>query len=139
MPDKVCIAEKSHKAWLISRDESVDKAWVERCIGLGEYLIAERSQEPVGFLRWSRFWGKVPYMDMIHVEPSLRRSGIGTLLLEHLQEIAASHGSKIVMTSCESGEQEPLNWHLKQGFAQTGEIAIPTVQTAREIFLVKHL
>ncbi|MEO1044633.1 MAG: GNAT family N-acetyltransferase [Pseudomonadota bacterium] len=139
MADTICIAEERHKAWLMSRDKWVDESWIGRCIRLGEYLIAERDHEPAGFVRWSWFWGKVPYMDMIRVEPALQRSGIGTLLLGHLQDIAVSQGAQIIMTSCESDEQEPLNWYRKQGFAPTGDIAIPTIQTARETFLVKHL
>ena len=139
MPDEVCIAEERHKQWLISEDKWVDESWVERCIGLGEYLIAERDRKPVGFVRWSWFWGKVPYMDMIRVEPSRQRTGIGTLLLDHLQNIAVSRGMEILMTSCESDEKEPLEWYLKQGFVPTGEIEIPTMQTARETFLVKRL
>ncbi|WOE76529.1 GNAT family N-acetyltransferase [Alterisphingorhabdus coralli] len=139
MPVEICTAEARHKDWLIAHDNTVDQAWVERCIALGEYLIAEREHQPVGFLRWSRFWGKIPYMDMIRVEPSQQRCGIGMLLLGELQNIAVLHGAEIVMTSCETGEQEPLAWHLRQGFARTGEVNFPTVQDASEVFLVKRL
>ncbi|MEM6909697.1 MAG: GNAT family N-acetyltransferase [Pseudomonadota bacterium] len=139
MPDEVCTGEARHKTWLVSQDKSVSEAWIERCIDLGEYLIAQRSHRPVGFVRWSWFWGKVPYIDMIRVEPSEQRSGLGTRLLNHLQELVRAHGATIVMTSCESDEPEPLEWYLKHGFTRTGEIDIPTVQSAREIFLAKRL
>ncbi len=139
MSNQVCIAGEQHRAWLVSQDTSVSEAWVERCIGLGEYLIAEGDQEPVGFLRWSWFWGKVPYMDMIYVAPSARRAGAGALLLSHFEKVAATHGIKIIMTSCESNEREPFEWHLKQRFEPVGEIEVPTVQTSSETFLVKHL
>ena len=139
MSDRVCIAGKQHKAWLVSQDTSVDVEWVERCIGLNEYLIAERNQKPIGFLRWSRFWGKVPYMDMIYVSPWAQGTGAGALLLSHLEKVAGGLGIEIMMTSCESNEREPFEWHLKQGFKPIGEIKVPTVQTSREIFLVKHL
>lgn len=139
MSDQVSVAGEQHTAWLLSQDTSVSEAWVERCIGLGEYFIAERYQKPVGFLRWSWFWGKVPYMDMIYVAPSARRIGTGTLLLSHFEKVAATRGIEITMTSCESDEHGPFEWHLKQGFKPVGEIEVPTVQTSREIFLVKRL
>lgn len=139
MSDDVCIAGKQHRAWLVARDTSASKAWVERCVGLGEYLIAERDQKAIGFLRWSWFWGKVPYIDMIYVAPSARRVGAGALLLSHFGKVAYAHGSEIIMTSCERDEREPFEWYLKQGFKPVGEIEIPTVQTSSEIFLVKRL
>lgn len=124
---------------MIAEDETVDQHWIERCIILGEYLVAERNGQPVGFLRWSWFWGKIPYIDMIRVEPSLRRSGIGTLLLDHLQTSAIRQGAKMLLTSCETSEQEPLDWHLGNGFKKVGEIEFPTVQNSSELFLAKRL
>ncbi|MGB3754189.1 MAG: GNAT family N-acetyltransferase [Parerythrobacter sp.] len=139
MSDQVCIAGKQHRAWLVSQDTSVDEEWVDRCIGLGEYLIAERHQRPIGFLRWSRFWGKVPYIDMIYVSPLAQGTGAGRLLLSHLEKVAGGSGIEIIMTSCESDEREAFDWHFTQGFKPVGEIEVPTIQTSRELFLVKHL
>lgn len=139
MQDSVCIAENRHKTWLIAEDESVDDHWIARCITLGEYLVAERNGQPVGFLRWSWFWGKIPYIDMIRVEPSFQRTGIGTLLLDHLQKSLIRQGVQMLMTSCESGEQEPLDWHLGNGFTKVGEIEFPAVQNSSEVFLAKGL
>ncbi|MGO7424599.1 N-acetyltransferase, partial [Rhizobium ruizarguesonis] len=51
--------------WLVRADASAGAAWVSRCVALGEYLVAKEADEIVGFLRFSRFWGRVPYMEMI--------------------------------------------------------------------------
>jgi len=139
MAHEVCLAQDHHRQWLVANDRWVDERWIVRCVELGEYLIAERDGQPAGFLRWSWFWGKIPYIDMIHVDPSERRAGAGSLLLDYFERRASSRGARIVMTSCESDEHEPLAWHLKNGFRETGEIAIPTIQASREIFLVKLL
>jgi GNAT superfamily N-acetyltransferase len=139
MADTICPAQDHHRQWLVANDRWVDERWILRCIELGEYLIAERGGQPSGFLRWSWFWGKIPYIDMIHVDPSQRRTGIGSLLLSDFERCASSYGTRIVMTSCESDEHEPLSWHLKNGFRRTGEITIPTIQSSSEIFLVKLL
>ncbi|MGO8484795.1 GNAT family N-acetyltransferase, partial [Rhizobium leguminosarum] len=65
---------------LTPADGSAGEAWVSRCVALGEYLVAREAGEIVGFLRFSRFWGRVPYMEMIRVLPGHRRSGVGTAL-----------------------------------------------------------
>ncbi|MEL6878178.1 MAG: GNAT family N-acetyltransferase [Pseudomonadota bacterium] len=139
MSNSVSIAEPRHQPWLAASDNSVDEAWVSRCIALGEYLVAEKSCAPVGFLRWSRFWGKVPYMDMICVDRPFRKTGIGALLLDHWLNLAVASGATTVMTSCESDEQTALNWHLRNGFERVGEIMFPTIQESSEIFLAKRL
>lgn len=139
MSTVVRIAEQQDTDWLNVHDPAVDHMWVERCIKLREYLIAERDQKLVGFLRWSRFWGKVPYMDMIYVEPSERLIGVGKLLLKHFQDLASDSGAQIVMTSCEANEKEALNWHLSNNFETVGATAIPNFQASYEVFLTKRL
>ncbi len=78
-------------------------------------------------------------MDMIWVDRPLRNTGIGTLLHDHWLNLAVASGASIVMTSCESDEQAPLNWHLKNGFEQVGEFMFPTIQQSGETFLAKRL
>ena len=139
MSISVLIAETRHHAWLVASDRTVDEDWVARCINLGEYLIAEKNNRPVGFLRSSRFWGTIPYMDMIFVDASHRRSGVGALLLDHWLKLAVDSGASIAMTSCESAEQEALMWHLNNGFERVGEIEFPMMQATSEIFLAMRL
>ena len=78
-------------------------------------------------------------MDMICVDRPFRKTGIGSLLLDHWLDLAVASGATIVMTSCESDEQMPLNWHLKNGFEPVGEVMFPVIQQSSEIFLAKRL
>ena len=64
------------RPWLIEHDDA-SEAWISRCVQHGEYFVAEKDGELVGFLRFSRFWGKIPYMDMIRVLPSRQHAGVG--------------------------------------------------------------
>jgi L-amino acid N-acyltransferase YncA len=132
-------AVQEDQSWLIAYDDTVSHEWIQHCIDLRYYLVAERDQQPLGFLRFSWFWGKIPYIDMIYVERSHRRSGIGKQLLSTLQNHPPVRKASCLMTSCEAGEDEPLHWHKCNGFEVVGDIAIPTFQTAREIFLLKRL
>ena len=132
-------ASHEHQGWLVAYDDTVSNEGIQHCIDLRYYLVAERDQQPLGFLRFSWFWGKIPYMDMIYVEPAHRRSGIGKELLSSFQNRTAVRKARCLMTSCEAGEDAPLHWHKRNGFEVVGDIAIPTFQTAREIFLIKRL
>ncbi|MEJ1117106.1 hypothetical protein V9K92_01265 [Phyllobacterium sp. CCNWLW109] len=66
-------ADGTHKAWLVENDPHVNTTWIDRWIFHSEYIIALGADGPVGFLRYSWFWGKIPYMDMIYVVPEQRR------------------------------------------------------------------
>jgi ribosomal protein S18 acetylase RimI-like enzyme len=87
---EVARAGRADIDWLVREDASSGEAWVSRCVALGEYLLAWQAGEIVGFLRFSRFWGRVPYMEMIRVLPEHRRSGVGTALFLAWEEACAA-------------------------------------------------
>jgi GNAT superfamily N-acetyltransferase len=66
--------------WLLREDKWIDEDWLRRCVGRREYLVAKEDTILVGFLRFSMFWGKIPYMDMIRVVPEFRGHGVGATL-----------------------------------------------------------
>jgi len=55
--------------WLLREDKWIDEDWLRRCVCRRECLVAKEDRILVGFLRFSMFWGKIPYMDMIRVVP----------------------------------------------------------------------
>ncbi|WP_074204296.1 GNAT family N-acetyltransferase [Parasphingorhabdus marina] len=139
MTRRVSIARPDHLDWLLSHDRDVSQDWVERCIMHKEYLILQEDGLEIGFIRWSSFWGKIPYMDMIFVLPSSRTSGAGKLLYRAWEKAMADRGAGLLMTSCERDEQEPLRWHMANGFEIVGEVAFPGFQNGKEVFLAKIL
>ena len=78
--------------WLLSHDDGVGRQWIKQSIESGEYLVAEQNVELIGFLRFSRFWGKIPYMEMIRVLPEHRRSGVGTALFHEWENAMIGEG-----------------------------------------------
>ncbi|NKM99487.1 GNAT family N-acetyltransferase [Rhizobium leguminosarum] len=125
--------------WLVREDASAGEAWVSRCVALGEYLVARETDEIVGFLHFSRFWGRVPYMEMIRVVPGHRRSGVGTALFLAWEDAMRGDGARLLMTSSECDESRPQDWHRRNGFSETGAIELPGLQSVPEVFFIKRI
>lgn len=108
-------------------------------MSLGEYIIAEQEGEPVGFLRFSCFWGTIPFMDLIMVLPGYQRSGIGTALFRYWEATMRETGATLLMTSSQSDEAEPQAWHRRNGFRDAGSVSFGHLQSIPEVFLIKDL
>jgi GNAT superfamily N-acetyltransferase len=134
---KVALAQSKHVIWLVAHDRHVYENWVRRCISLGEYFVAELDGTPVGFLRFSWFWGTVPYMEMIQVAPERRQSGIGRALVAHWEAAMREKGATLLMASSVSDEPEPQAWHRKNGFWEAGRITFGSLQPIPEVFFIK--
>lgn len=134
----VVTASQADLEWLLQHDIH-GQMQVLRHIDAGEYLIARYQGEPVGFVRFSMFWGKVPYMEMIRILPAHRRSGIGTALFLRWEKDMRDRGLNLLMTSSEADEAEPQIWHRRNGFIEAGSIELPGIQSAREVFFVKQI
>jgi len=124
---------------LTSQDHPLDIRWVQRCIELDEYIVAEKEGEIIGFLRFSMFWGKIPYMDMIRVVEKFRNKGIGKQLYTAWEEKMENSGAEVLMTSSMSDEIEPQEWHIKNGFQECGNLTFGKLQDTPELFFVKNL
>lgn len=135
------VARASHVdiEWLVRHDAQVSEDWVRRCVAHGEYFVAREADDYRGFLRFSRFWGRIPYMEMIRVLPAYQRSGVGTALFLAWQEAMRGEGATLLMTSSEGDEPEPQVWHRRNGFSDAGAIELPGIQRAAEVFLVKTI
>ena len=132
-------ARLGHTDWLIDHDRHVAGDWVRRCVSFGEYLVAERAGEPIGFLRFSRFWGTIPYLEMIQVLAAHRRAGVGHALFAAWERAMRDTGASLLMTSCVEDEAEPRAWHRSNGFVESGRMALGHLQPEPELFLVKDL
>jgi ribosomal protein S18 acetylase RimI-like enzyme len=125
--------------WLLSHDDGVGRQWIKQSIESGEYLVAEQNVELIGFLRFSRFWGKIPYMEMIRVLPEHRRSSAGTALFHEWENAMIGEGARLLMTSSELGEIEPQAWHKRNGFCEAGKIDFLSIQPTPEVFFLKTI
>ncbi|MGZ9722784.1 GNAT family N-acetyltransferase [Rhizobium miluonense] len=124
--------------WLVGHDDASED-WIRRCIQFEEYFVAEQDGELTGFLRFSRFWGKIPYMDMIRVLSSHQRPGVGTALFRAWEDAMIEEGEQHLMTSSEWAQAEPQAWHRRNGFQAAGSIDLRIVQPSPEIFFLKDI
>lgn len=136
---RIRCADSLHIAWLVEHDRHVSEPWVRRCVSLGEYWVAQRDESLAGFLRFSRFWGSIPYLDMIQVLPECRRSGVGSRLFRSWEEAMRREGATLLMTSSVGDETEPQAWHRRNGFRESGRIDFGHLQPVPEVFLIKDL
>lgn len=133
------LARADDAAWLAIHDRHVSADWTARCIGLGEYLIAESADGPAGVLRFSWFWSAIPYMDMIHVVPERRRQGIGSALVRDWEARMRQARASILMTSSMSDEPEPQAWHRRNGFVPSGSLTFGRLEPTPEMFFINDL
>lgn len=126
--------QKRDLGGLIKRDD-VSEFWINRCLKFNEYVVAELESKIVGFLRYSLFWGKIPYMDMIRVDQEFQKQGIGTELFNFWQDEMQKRNFRELMTSATKDEKEPQDWHLRNGFDHVGEIDFGE----KEVFMIKRI
>ncbi len=124
--------------WLLDNDD-VSKEWAARSVRHREYVIASENDNRVGFLRFSLFWGKFPYMDMIRILPDYQKQGVGTALFNFWQQEMNRQSHKLLLTSSEKDESQPQAWHIRNGFVKGGELTFGQQQTTAEVFFVKDL
>ncbi|AYM13012.1 GNAT family N-acetyltransferase [Agrobacterium tumefaciens] len=125
--------------WLLREDKWIDEDWLRRCVGRREHLVAKEDTILVGFLRFSMFWGKIPYMDMIRVVPEFRGHGVGATLTVFWETLMREQGASLVMTSSQQDEREPQMWHRRNGYKEAGILHLSKIQDAAEVFFTKAL
>ena len=125
--------------WLRANDRHVDAAWIARSLRYGEYLLAIGEHGTEGFLRFSQFWGSIPYMELIWVLPDYRRRGVGSALVGFWEEAMRKQGAKLLMTSSVKDELEAQAWHRRMGFRECGELTLTPHQGIPEVFFIKDL
>ncbi len=125
--------------WLVGNDPNVDPEWIKRCLHHGEYILETEGSENRGFLRFSMFWGNIPYMDLIWVVEGHRRQGVGSGMFRFWKQEMAHRGARILMTSAMENEPEPQAWHRRNGFKASGQLTFGKLEQTPEVFFVLDL
>lgn len=136
-------AQQSDFDWLCEQDsQHVDRGWIERCIKDSEYIIAEIKNTPgdlKGYIRFSLFWGKIPYMNMIRVVEGNQLQGVGSALMRFWENQMRERGYTTLMTSYERDEMAAQTWHWRNGYREAGKLDLGLAQTVPEVFFIKEL
>jgi len=122
--------------------------YLRRQIEAKEVILAEVDGKPVGYLR-IRYLGLIaPMLGIIVINEEYRRKGVGTAMVDFLEEYLLKHkghkvftcdGDALLYSSAEATAIESQAWHRAVGFKECGIIAGCNEGGIGEIFLRKIL
>lgn len=95
--------------------------FLRRCVDLGECLVFLNQGSVAGFavVRSAHFFGR-DFVDLVMVDPALRRSGIGRGLL---RAALVTAGTEQVFTSTNTSNQPMRSLLRAEGWSFSGELA----------------
>ena len=125
--------------WLRDNDDEPNSEWIVRCLEHDEYIVSLNGLQRSGFLRFSMFWGTIPYMDLIRVVENYKRQGVGTALFDFWEKEMRQRGARVLLTSAMADEPEPQAWHERNGFKRCGQLTFGRHQQTPEVFFAKDL
>ncbi len=112
---------------------------MERKVADADVFLAFSSSEPAGYLRLEWLWPRLPYVELIWVLESHRRSGVGRALLAHVEAKLTSRGHAALYSSSQAAEPGPQAWHRRMAFDECCFIAGLNPGGVGEVFFGKAL
>jgi L-amino acid N-acyltransferase YncA len=98
-----------------------ERTWQKK-IFCDEVLVLELNTRVIGLIRYEVLWTTVPFMGLIEIEEAHRGKGYSRLLLEFLKQHLREQGYVALLSSSQTDEPEPQNWHRHMGFKSNGII-----------------
>lgn len=132
----ISCAKQDSLLWLIERDHYITEEVLRKKLTDKEIIIAEAGKEKLGWLRFGYFWDCIPFMNMLCVEETHRRKGIGKQLVLYWEHEMEKRNHKHVLTSTQSNE-EAQHFYRKLGYKEAGSLIFPG--EALEIIFIKNL
>ncbi len=91
-------------------------------IAAGEVIVLELNEQIIGLIRYEVLWTTVPFMGLIVIEEAHRGKGYSKVLLEFLKQHLRNQGYVALLSSSQTDEPVPQNWHRHMGFKSNGII-----------------
>jgi len=133
---QIRFAEEQDWDQLIYADWLPDHAKLHEKISRHEIIVCDESGQITGLLRYSWFWGYLPFIDLIWVEEGFRREGRASRLLARLEEETKEKNDKMILTSTQSNE-DGQNFFRKTGFIDSGGFVMRGAPF--ELIMIKYL
>ena len=135
------IAAENDLPFIGKMDRGMKAEALKRKFEAEQYFIILQNAQPVGVLRTSLFWDKLPFLNLIKIEEHARGQGIGREAMTVWEGRMKSLGHSVVLTSTQSDETAQ-HFYRKIGYQEAGELrflGIPGEQNAPELFFIKKL
>lgn len=98
-----------------------EQIWKQK-IACGEVIVLELNSEIIGLIRYEVLWTTVPFMGLISIKEEHRGKGYSRVLLEFLKQHLREQGYVALLSSSQTDEPAPQNWHRHMGFKSNGII-----------------
>ena len=116
---RIDFAVESDYTYILERDKHIHKSLIEAKIKGEEILILRKSNQGIGWLRYSYFWDNTPFMNMLWIDEPFRGIGIGKNVVLYWEQLMRDRKFGIVMTSTQSNE-EAQHFYRKLGYKDAG-------------------
>ncbi len=98
-----------------------ERIWKQK-IMCKEVSVLELHGEVIGLIRYDVLWTTVPFIGLIEIEEAHRGKGYSRVLLEFLKQHLREQGYVALLSSSQTDEPVPQNWHRHMGFKSNGII-----------------
>jgi phosphinothricin acetyltransferase len=109
---------------LVPRSLADQLAWIEEHSGPYPAIVAEHDDHVVGFASLTAYRPRPAYAttveDSVYVRRDQRGTGVGSLLLGSLMELAQDHGFHAVIARIVGDHESSISLHAKHGFEIIG-------------------
>lgn len=107
----------------LKRIDRWPKEWMwQQKTAAREVIVLELDNKIVGLARYDVLWTTVPFLGLIEIEESYQKQGHSRALLTFLIEHLKAQGYVALLSSSQTNEPEPQQWHLHMGFTSNGII-----------------
>ena len=117
-------------------DYSHAPKYFDESISTQKIIISELHTEIVGYLIYHIVWGNTPYIELLRVSAPYQKKGIGSQLLQYLEEILKKGAYDSVLSSSERVNVVGNNFHERNGFKTIGSLQMIY---GEEVFFRKDL
>lgn len=103
------------------QDESVTRDRIHK----GKAFALELNNEVVGTILYTIHnyftHRRSAYLSQLAIAPQYKRSGLGSLLMSHCEELARSEGFEAVQLDTAKPARHLVNWYVRRGYQIVGE------------------
>ena len=98
-------------------------------------FVAEDSTSPHGYSGILIVSGeKDGYLELLAIAPENKRSGVGSLLLQHAEGFVLSRGGRFLRSDTGLSMSSSIKWHLKNGFYKVAFTSYPSTDYYSIVF-----
>ncbi|NHP16953.1 GNAT family N-acetyltransferase [Rhodococcus sp. IC4_135] len=130
------VAAQTDLPFLRENDSHIADEELVSVVQRGRILVAEDSDNPIGWLPWGLFWDEIPFMNMLTVQSLNRGQDIGSALVRYWETQMRRAGYSTVLTST-LADESAQNFYRAMGYVDAGVLLLPGESS--EIFLRREL